>query len=412
MRGRHFQLEHRVDLDLLAEGRAQQFGDVEHGAVDVDIARLQRLPAGKSQEMLDQFTAAFRGLVDQLGGFLQRRLVRERGHQGFGGAGDDGQHVVEIVRDAAGEFTDGFELLRLLQLALGFAGCGDVVIDQRRAVDGARCVAQRPAGDHEVQRRAAVSRTDHYFLFVEGFAAQHLLGWHFLRRELRDAVSVVGGAHIPDLTDRHPVFVAQHVPRSRIRQQHAALGVDHEHSFRHGVEGVLQYRGRVPKFFMGCDQMLGPLGNRRLQHLVGGPGGAQRVLQFAARASGRQRQHSRENQDQRDAGQIDRQQDAAVGFRHRVSCRKQPSLFGYGLFEVGADRLRRVANFGPGHQGCCRRAVACGPEPDQFTARCNLSGDQRLGLLDKPCFARIILDGLDQSIECGQDCRAGFCDIP
>ena len=75
MRGRHLLLQDRVDLDLLAERRAQQLGDVEHGAVDVDIARLQRLPAGEGQQMLDQLAAAFRGLVDHLGGLLQRRPV-------------------------------------------------------------------------------------------------------------------------------------------------------------------------------------------------------------------------------------------------------------------------------------------------------------------------------------------------
>ena len=264
--------------------------------------------------MLDQFAAAFRGLVDQLGGLLQRRPVGKPGHQRLGGAGDDGQHVVEVVRDAAGELADGIELLRLLQLALGFAGRGDVVIDQRRAVDGARCVTQRPAADHEMEGRAAVRRTDDDLLLVEWFAAQHLLCRHFFRRQLCHAIGVVGDALIAELTDRHPGLVAQHVPGSRIRQQHVALGVDHEHGLGHAVEGVLQHRGRVPKLLMGCDQMLGPLGDGGLQRLVGGHGGGQRVLQFAARAAGRQRKHGRENQDQRDAGEIDRQQDAAVGF--------------------------------------------------------------------------------------------------
>ena len=74
MGGRHFLLEDRVDLDLLAERRAKQFGDIEHGAVDVDIARLQRLAAGEGEQMLDQFAAAFRRLVDQFGGLLQLRL--------------------------------------------------------------------------------------------------------------------------------------------------------------------------------------------------------------------------------------------------------------------------------------------------------------------------------------------------
>ena len=37
---------------------------------------------------------------------------------------------------------------------------------------------------------------------------------------------------------------------------------------------------------MGGNQMLGALGDRGFQRLVGGPGGGQRILQFAARAAG------------------------------------------------------------------------------------------------------------------------------
>ena len=181
MGGRHFLLEDRVDLDLLAERRTKQFGDIEHGAVDVDIARLQRLAAGEGEQMLDQLAAAFRRLVDQLGGLLQPRLVLEARDQRFGGAGDHGQHVVEVVRDAAGEFADGVEFLRLQELVLGFARRGGVVIDQRRAADGARGVAQRPAADDEMDRRVAADGTNHDFGGVEFFAAQRPRRGHVVR---------------------------------------------------------------------------------------------------------------------------------------------------------------------------------------------------------------------------------------
>jgi hypothetical protein len=92
----------------------------------------------KASRMLDQLDAAFRRHVDQFGGLLQVGAVGKPCDQRFGGAGDHGQHVVEVVRDAAGELADGVELLRLQQLVLGFARGGGVVIDQRRAADGAR----------------------------------------------------------------------------------------------------------------------------------------------------------------------------------------------------------------------------------------------------------------------------------
>ena len=40
-------------------------------------------------------------------------------------AADDLQHVVEVVRDAAGELADRLHLLRLPQLRLGFGALGD-----------------------------------------------------------------------------------------------------------------------------------------------------------------------------------------------------------------------------------------------------------------------------------------------
>ena len=143
-------VEHGKDLDRLAQRRAQQLGDVGDGGVDVDMARMQRLAARKGEQVLDQLAAAFRGLVDQFCRLLQGGAIRQPRHQRLGGAGDDGQHVVEVVGDAAGELADGVELLRLMQLALGFAGGGDVVIDQRRAADRARGVAQWPARDDEM----------------------------------------------------------------------------------------------------------------------------------------------------------------------------------------------------------------------------------------------------------------------
>ena len=50
-------------------------------------------------------------------------------------ATDDGQHVVEVVREAAGELADGFELLRVAQLPLEFVALRDVPAVQHDAVD-------------------------------------------------------------------------------------------------------------------------------------------------------------------------------------------------------------------------------------------------------------------------------------
>src|SRR6476469_5969628 len=48
------------------------------------------------------------------------RTVLDRIFEDFDGSGDHGQNVVEVVRDATGELTDGCHLLRLPDL--GFVG--------------------------------------------------------------------------------------------------------------------------------------------------------------------------------------------------------------------------------------------------------------------------------------------------
>ena len=204
--------------------------------------------------------------------------------QRFGGAGDHRQHVVEVVRDAAGELADGVEFLRLQQLVFGFARGGGVVIDQRRAADGARAIAQRPAADHEMNGRIAADGAHHHFDGVERFAAQRPRRRHVVDQERRDAVGMKNRAERPQQLDRHARPEAQHLLCGRIGEQNLSLGVDDEHRLRHAVKGAPHKRaGRKPEFVMGCDQMLGALRDRGLQCLVGGLGGAQRILQFPAR---------------------------------------------------------------------------------------------------------------------------------
>ena len=186
-----------------------------------------------------------------------------------------------------------------------------------------------------------------------------------------------------------PGPVAQHFFRGRIGEQDLALGVDDEHGLGDAVEGVLQHRGRMPELFMGGDQMLGALGDRGLQRLVGGLGGAQRVLQFAARSAGRPDQHGREDQDQHDAGKIDRQQEAPCGAGIGVAGREARSHFGDGFLEIDADLFHRRAAFGPRHQR--------GNPPAVSPAVCSLiislaDGDaangKRLGLLEQSALRR------------------------
>lgn len=78
--GRHLVGKAQLDLDLLAQRRPEQLSHFLDGLVDIDLARLQRLLAGECQQMLDQFGATIRGLVDQGCHLLEVAAVAKPGH--------------------------------------------------------------------------------------------------------------------------------------------------------------------------------------------------------------------------------------------------------------------------------------------------------------------------------------------
>ena len=66
------------------------------------------------------------GLVDHPRDGGELRLVLDGVGQDFDRAGDDGQDIVEIMRDAAGELADRFHLLGLPDAVLGRDLVGEV----------------------------------------------------------------------------------------------------------------------------------------------------------------------------------------------------------------------------------------------------------------------------------------------
>ena len=62
------------------------------------------------------------------------RIVRDQILQDLDAAGDDGEEIVEVVRNAAGELADGIHLLRLAQLLLEQQTLADVTGDEHHGV--------------------------------------------------------------------------------------------------------------------------------------------------------------------------------------------------------------------------------------------------------------------------------------
>ena len=69
------------------------------------------------------------GVLPDLDDVLERRIGRLVGvHQEVGRHHDGAEHVVEVVRDAAGELADQLHLLRLGELVLAGRFCSVVSI--------------------------------------------------------------------------------------------------------------------------------------------------------------------------------------------------------------------------------------------------------------------------------------------
>ena len=110
-----------VELDLLAEQALQQQREVGEHVAELEHLRAQRLAAREGEELPHQARGAVGVLLD-LHDVREGRVGRPVvGEQEVGEADDRLQHVVEVVRDAAGELADRLHLLGLRELRLELA---------------------------------------------------------------------------------------------------------------------------------------------------------------------------------------------------------------------------------------------------------------------------------------------------
>ena len=127
-----------LELDILAEQAAEQNGELRQHVAQRELLRAQGLLAREGKQLAHQARGPVRVLLDVhdvLEGGVGRPMVHQ---QEVGEADDRRQHVVEVVRDAAGELADRLHLLPLRDLHLERALLGDVdgVGDGRLAFAG------------------------------------------------------------------------------------------------------------------------------------------------------------------------------------------------------------------------------------------------------------------------------------
>ena len=107
-----------IELDRLADQPAQQHLQLRQDVVELERLRTQRLAAREGEQLPHQSRRPVGVLLD-LHDVLEGRIGRPViGEQEIGIADDRSQHIVEIMRDAAGKLADRLHLLALDEILL------------------------------------------------------------------------------------------------------------------------------------------------------------------------------------------------------------------------------------------------------------------------------------------------------
>jgi hypothetical protein len=115
--------ENRLDADILSKGAAKDLKHIGDEPVEIDPHRFERLAAGKGEQALRELRRAVGALygrlhrLRELGGKVARGLRRllDLPPDRVQIADDDGEQVIEVVRDAARQLSHCFHLLSLPQ---------------------------------------------------------------------------------------------------------------------------------------------------------------------------------------------------------------------------------------------------------------------------------------------------------
>src|SRR6185437_12256720 len=91
-----------IYLNPVTDQRAHELGDVVDLGADIEHLRLQRLTAREREQLRGQFGSALHRLGDRIDIATAAFLRQLAAAQEIGRGTDNGQEIVEIVRDVAG----------------------------------------------------------------------------------------------------------------------------------------------------------------------------------------------------------------------------------------------------------------------------------------------------------------------
>ena len=131
--------QHHRDLNLLADQPAQHLTRLLHHGVAVQQARFEHRFPAEQQQLAGQQRRPLTGITNGCQVVTHPIIDRETIDQHLGVAVDDGQEIVEIVRDSARKLTDCLHLLGLPQLFFEPDAIGDVLCRSNELDGRSRC---------------------------------------------------------------------------------------------------------------------------------------------------------------------------------------------------------------------------------------------------------------------------------
>src|SRR6185312_4780963 len=236
------------ELDRGGNRRAHQLQGFAHDLGEIRLLLFRLFLAAESENAADEIAGALACLIDRIQIVAHRRTRFEAPRRQLRQRHDRHQRVVQIMRDAAGERAERFELLRMQQLALEFAFaylCDNALRDiVQRAEDAYRTAALTEmrvdlaaqhaffaiGPDNAEFEHVGIPLARAVLRLAEGFT---VFGMHILQRRLpgrrravlidaEDAIHlirpgdlagrevVIEAAHISDTLRAHEVFAALH----------------------------------------------------------------------------------------------------------------------------------------------------------------------------------------------------------
>jgi hypothetical protein len=112
-------VDDRADAKLdAAERGPQQTDRIGQQRIEIDLARLRGPAAREAKHVRCQCSATRRRVIDQFDDRRKLRLVCNGLRQNVDHPGDDGEHIVEVVKNATGELADDGGSLKPVPLRL------------------------------------------------------------------------------------------------------------------------------------------------------------------------------------------------------------------------------------------------------------------------------------------------------